>query len=166
MQTVSKAFEQTNADITKLYTDLRSQVLALAGRILKPQCLAQAARPGMLRCDEVRMLKAALRNGENLLPVDRVSLGDAFLKTAQADNVPAEELKTVRHKCGEYIFTLCNLLLDKLPDNLDAINKLKYLIPRVVMGPQEKRPTFKQLPTEFSGTKKNTNTKRHLFVNK
>lgn len=150
VQKISSAFEQTDADITKLYTDLRSQVLVLAGRILKPQSMAQAARPGMLRCDEARMLKEALSKSENLLPVDRVNLGDAFRKKAQVSSMPADELYGIRHKCGEYIYVLTRDLLDKLPSNLDAVSKLKYLTPKMALS-QLARPGFQQLPTEMAG---------------
>lgn len=148
VQKVSKAFEQTNADITKVYMDLRTAVMTLAGRILKPHCMAQTARPGMLRSEEAKIIENALKNPENLLPVDRVNLGDAFLRTAQAENLTPEQLEPIRHNCGAYIFTLCKLLMTKLPGNLDAVSKLKFLTPRMVLAPSA-RPTFQQLPLEL-----------------
>jgi len=150
VQKVSSAFEQTEADVTKLYTDLRSQVLVLAGRILKPQCMAEVARPGMLRVDEIHVLKTVLADPANLLPVDRVNLGETFRKQAQTDNVPIDVLNGIRLKCGEYIFTLTKLLLDKLPSNLDAVGKLKFFMPKIALA-RTARPTFGQLPTEMAG---------------
>ncbi|KAK3914514.1 Protein ZBED8 [Frankliniella fusca] len=149
---VNKAFESTEADVTKLYSDLRSEVLALCARILKPNCMVQLSRPGMLRSDEARYLKEALSKPENLLPADRLPLGDAFAKAAQSEKVPIDKLNSVRHKCGEYIFTLCKYLLDKLPRNLDAVSKLRYLTPRMVLA-KSARPTFQQLPTELAGSR-------------
>lgn len=150
VQALSKAFEQTDADVTKLYTDLRSQVLSLAGRILKPQCMAELARPGMLRNDEAKVLGEALAKPDNLLPVDRVNLGDDFAKAAVAQGVTAEELMSIRRSCGEYIFTLCKLLLDKIPTNLEAVSKLRFFAPRYALA-RTARPTFQQLPTEQAG---------------
>lgn len=150
VQKVSKAFEKTEADVTKLYTDLRSQVLLLAGRILKPNCIAQVARPGMLRADEARMLKDALSKKDNFLPVDRISLGDSFHKAAVEANLAAPDLSRIQFNCGQYIHTLCNLLLDKLPSNLDGVEKLKFLKPRMALA-HSARPTFRQLPLEMAG---------------
>ncbi|KAK3915438.1 Protein ZBED8 [Frankliniella fusca] len=124
---VSKAFEKTDADITKLYSDLRSQVLVLAGRVLKQHCILEATRPGMLRSDEVQMLKNALNNRENHRPLEDLGVGEAFIKLAQAEKCPHEELLDIRHKCGAYLFTMLKLLLDKFPFNLDAVSKLKFM---------------------------------------
>jgi len=46
VNTVNLAFEQTKADITLLYSDLRSMVFSLVGRVLKPSVIAEAGRPG------------------------------------------------------------------------------------------------------------------------
>ncbi|KAK3922866.1 tRNA(Ile2) 2-agmatinylcytidine synthetase TiaS [Frankliniella fusca] len=148
VQKVSKAFEQTNADITKVYMELRTVAMTLAARILKPQCMAQAARPGMLRSEEAKVIENALNNSANLLPVDRIILGDAFTRTAHVEKLTPEELEPIRHKCGAYIFTLTKLLMSKLPDNLDAVSKLRFLTPRMVLAPTA-RPTFQQLPLEL-----------------
>ncbi|KAK3929678.1 Nitrogen permease regulator 3 [Frankliniella fusca] len=149
VQKVNKAFDATEADVTKVYSDLRSQILSLAGRILKPHCMVETARPGMLRSEEARIIKAALLNPDNLLSTDRVSLGKRFARVAVSEKVPEQELNVVRHKCGAHIFTLVQLLLDKLPSNLDSVSKVRFLVPRLVLVKTE-RPTFSQLPTEFA----------------
>lgn len=150
VQRLSKAFEQSDADVTKLYSDLRGQILVLAGRILKPGTLAQVARPGMLRSDEAKVIKAALRDKHNFLPVDRISLGDSFSKLALAEKVAPEDLGRIQLSCGQYIHTLCSLPLDKLPTNLDAVNKLRFLTPKLALS-KTARPTFQQLPLEMAG---------------
>ncbi|KAK3918791.1 Zinc finger MYM-type protein 1, partial [Frankliniella fusca] len=149
VQTVSSAFERTNADITKLYADLRSQILVLAGRILDSRCILQAAQPGMLRSDEIRMLKEALGNRDNYKPLNRISVGDSFNKKSTAEKVPEDELNGIRNKCGQYVFTLTKLLLNKLPTNVDAVSKLKHFIPTTALS-RSSRPTFQQLPTEIA----------------
>lgn len=150
VQKVSKAFEKTNADVTKLYADLRSQILVLAGRILKPQALAQTARPGMLRSDEAKSITESLNKREFWQPTDRISLGESFARTAHVEKVSAEDLGRIKQACGQYIFTLCNDLLGKLPSNLDSIEKLRFLTPRMALA-RTARPTFQQLPTEMAG---------------
>ncbi|KAK3932768.1 Zinc finger MYM-type protein 1, partial [Frankliniella fusca] len=75
---VSLAFEHTNADVTKLYTDMRGLVYGLAGRVLKREAIAETTRPSVLRQDEVAMLKAAFANAANLRSTDNIKFGDNF----------------------------------------------------------------------------------------
>ena len=96
------------------------------------------------------MLKKALGDSANHLPLDRLNFGDSFNRLLSVANLPEEEVKTLRQKCGEYIFCLCNQLIERLPANLDAISKLKFLSPRFVFAKMG-RPTFQQLPVEFAG---------------
>ena len=92
------SFEKTEADVTKLYTDLRTLVFSLAGRIVKPSAISETARPGMLRCDEIEMLKDCHKNPSNLLPLDRANFGDSFSKLLPILNLSEEDLAAVRKK--------------------------------------------------------------------
>lgn len=56
------AFEHTNADITKLYSDLRNLVFNISKRVLKERAITETYRPGVLRVDEIKMLKNAFSN--------------------------------------------------------------------------------------------------------
>lgn len=144
------AFESANADVSKLYSDLRSQVYSLAGRILKPQSIAETGRPGMLKIEEIEMLKRSLSDQANQLPLDRVNFGDKFQKLVEVSKLDEQELRTVRLKCGEFIFTLCRQLIDRLPNNLDAVSKLKFFTPHLALA-RVGRPAFQQLPLELAG---------------
>lgn len=114
--------------------------------------MVQVARSGMRRNDEARMLKEALNlnNKQNFLPVDRISLGDFFAKIVIVEKIPAADLNRIQHNCGQYIFRLCNDLLDKLSSNLNGVEKLRFLMPRIALS-RTARPTFQQLQAEIAG---------------
>ncbi|XP_036149417.1 uncharacterized protein LOC118647840 isoform X2 [Monomorium pharaonis] len=67
---VNLAFEQTNVDITKVYSDLRVLFFSLSARVsLSAQSIAETSRSGVLRSVEIQMLKKALSE----LPVLEIS---------------------------------------------------------------------------------------------
>ena len=145
------AFESANADVSKLYSDLRSQLYSLSARILKPQAIAETGRPGMLKIEETEMLRRSLQDKTNQLSLDRVNFGDKFQKLVEVSQLDEQEPRNVRLKCGEFIFTLCLQFIDRLPNNLDAVNKLKYLTPHLALARVVGRPAFQQLPLELAG---------------
>lgn len=71
---VNLAFQQGDADVTKLYADLRRLVFSMCARVLTEKAIAQTQRPGVLRSDELQMLKDAFKFKINVKPVDRVDL--------------------------------------------------------------------------------------------
>lgn len=147
---VNLMFEHTDADVTKLYSDLRGLVFSIAGRILKPEALPQTSRPGVLRTDELTVLRSALQNTSNLLPLDRAEFGKSFKDLLSVAGLPERTVTSLRQSCGEFVFSLCNQLLDRLPTNLPSIEKMKFLQPKLVLAKKE-RPIFEQLPLEFAG---------------
>jgi len=148
---VNLAFESADTDLAKLYTDLRSLVYTLARRILKPQAVAETTRPGILRKQEMAVLKQVLNNSENLLPVDRTDLGGKFLRLQQQLNMDTETCNRIRKKCGEYIYELLKQLIHRVPGNVDHIEKIRNFFPHLVLCPTAARPTFQQLPYDFAG---------------
>ena len=145
---VNLAFESTEADVTKLFIDLRNLTFTLAGRILYTTALPQTERPGALRVDEVSALRDALLRPDNLLPVDRINLGDAFRTALQCMKIEQGKLLKVHKFCGSYLFRLCLQLVERLPPNLHVVSKIRYLAPPLVLA-RVGRPTFQQLPLEF-----------------
>ncbi|KAK3924016.1 Zinc finger MYM-type protein 1 [Frankliniella fusca] len=145
---VSLAFEHTNADVTKLYTDMRGLVYGLAGRVLKHEAIAETTRPSVLRQDEFAMFKAAFANAANLRSTDNIKFGDNFTELVKHLTIPADALNHVQAKCGNYLLTLCRQLLDRMPSNLDSITKLKFFTPRLVLA-RVGRPEFHQLPLDI-----------------
>ena len=177
VNTVNLAFEQTKADITLLYSDLRSMVFSLVGRVLKPSVIAEAGRPGwckgtlytfycftdshkafinplfpgVLRVDKVEMLTQAFSRDENLIPTDRVNLGDSFQTLlATAVQLEASVVFKIRQHCVNFLTTLCKELLKRLPGNVRIITKLRLFVPKITLT-RTSRPTFSQLPMELGG---------------
>lgn len=145
---VNQAFEHTNADITKLFTDLRNLVFSIAGRILKDQAICETARPAVLRLDVAEMLKRALPNPDNHLPFDQVKFGENFKQLARSADLPADALRDVKLNCCSYLLSLAHQLVDRLPSNLGAIRKLQNLKPRNALA-KVGRPAFDQLPLDL-----------------
>jgi len=46
VNTTNLAFEQTDADVTLLYSGMRTLVYSLVGRVLRQEAIAKTARPG------------------------------------------------------------------------------------------------------------------------
>lgn len=145
---VNMAFQHSNADVTKLYGDLRQLTYSFATRVLKERAIAETTKPGVLRLDEVEMLKAALKTSDNLIPIGKVQLGDAFTRMALQLNIPEKSLEQVRVDCANFLLTMYNQLLDRLPPNLEVIRKLQYLSPTSALA-KKGRPSFSQLPLEL-----------------
>lgn len=148
VNTLNLAFEHTNADITKLYSDLRNLMFNVAKRVLKDRVIADTYRPGILRNDEVTMLKTALRVVDNLKPIDQVNFGDNFTQLSRRLEIPQNSLSLVRSNCGNFLLTLCRQLIERTTENLKVIEKVKNLTPKLTLA-RIGRPVFDQLPLEL-----------------
>lgn len=133
-----------------MYSDLRVLFFSLSARILKSQSIAETSRPGVLRSVEIQMLKKALSEAHNLRPLEQVNFGDTFQKVLLSLHISSEKLKTVRERCADYILCLCNQLSDRLPANIEIIEKMKNLTPQSALE-RTARPSFEQLPLDFVG---------------
>jgi len=112
---VNLGFEQTNADITKMYSDLRVFFfVSLCARVLKSEAIVETSRPGVLPSVEIQILQKALSDTSNLQPLDRVDFGDTFQKVLPNLHISIEKLKIVRERCADYILCLCNQLSNRL----------------------------------------------------
>ncbi|XP_043469607.1 uncharacterized protein LOC122503212 [Leptopilina heterotoma] len=94
------------------------------------------------------MLKNALKVTENLKPIDQVNFGETFTQLCEKIDIPHQCLKNVKINCGNYLLTLSRQLLERLPDNLGAIEKLRYLTPQLTLS-KVGRSTFHQLPLDL-----------------
>lgn len=78
------AFQKTNADITKLYTDLRMLFMSLARRIIKPCYLRrEISSYSMLHQTDIDDVQSALEKmhqdfESSLLPLESVDFGHRF----------------------------------------------------------------------------------------
>jgi len=147
---VNLGFEQTNADITKMYSDLRVLFVSLCARVLKSEAIVETSRPGVLRSVEIQMLQKALSDTSNLRPLDRVDFGDTFQKVLPNLHISSEKLKIVRERCADYILCLCNQLSNRLPSNIEVIEKIKNLAPHLALE-RSARPLFEHLPFDLIG---------------
>ena len=132
---INFAFQQTNADITKLYSDLRRLTFSLASRILKPQAIAEVA---------------AVADPANHLPPDNLILGSNVKQFLSVSNLNDEERAILFQTCCQCLLCLCNQLIDRMPSNLASIEKLKFLSAHLVLT-KVNRPILLQLPIELAG---------------
>lgn len=142
------AFEHTNADITKLYGDLRNLVYSISRRVVKERAIAETYNPGTLRLDEVEMLQSALKSSDNLIPIDQVQFGENFSQLSRTLQISQRTMNAVRSNCGNYLLILCRQLLDRMPLNIKVIDKIKNFSPKLVLS-RLGRPTFNQLPLDL-----------------
>jgi len=150
VQSVNLVFECDNPDVTKIYTDLRNLVFSVSRRVLHSQVIANTSRPGMLRKDEVDMLKEAFEFQINYLPLDRMNFGDSFKQLSQTLKPTPEELATVQKNCADFLVSLAKQLLKRVPRILSSISKIRHLSPRMALA-KIARPNFDQLPLELAG---------------
>ena len=133
---------EPKVDVTKLYSEFRGLVYSTAGRILRKEALPQTARPGVLRVDEVEQLRLALQNPANLQPLDRAEFGATFKSLIAVSELSDETKNSLRQTCGEFIFSLCLQLLDRLPTNLVSVEKMKFFQPKLALA-RTARPNFR-----------------------
>ncbi|KAK3924462.1 Zinc finger MYM-type protein 1 [Frankliniella fusca] len=146
---VNLAFQHTNADVTKLHTELRELVFSVARRIVKEQAIPATERSSVIRMNEIEALRRAVTTPANLLPLDRAGFGESFRVAVSPSNLSEEELRTVRNTCGQYLYNLCLQLFDRLPSNVESVEKLRHLRPHIALA-RVARPQFRQLPLDLA----------------
>lgn len=104
---INLAFQKTNANITKLYSDLRIFLLSIAKRIFKPNCLRPLefsnTSPTMLHQTDIEAVKNALEKagsdfGNSLLPLDSIDFGTKFLSFASKKTISRNNLNVIMEK--------------------------------------------------------------------
>lgn len=149
---INLIFQATHADITKLYSDLRVLIFSLASRFLSQRAIKQSEYSGVLRKAEIDMLKEALSKRDSYLPYDRVDMGRNFnLMTASPHlAIPPDEILAIRERCTKFLIVLVQELLERMPNNISTVEKLRFLTPKAVMA-SVGRSNFEQLPLELVG---------------
>ncbi|KAJ2954875.1 hypothetical protein O0L34_g3196 [Tuta absoluta] len=143
---INMAFQATNADFGKLYSDLRLMVLGLATKVIRPEVMKES-RPGVIRHSELQYIQDALNNPDSLLPADRIDCGEAF--KALSSTITGADIGYVKNRCGEFLRSLLQELIKRLPDHIDRIEKIKCLSADRCLA-KVGRPPFGDLPLYYA----------------
>jgi len=145
---VNLLFQSDHADLTKVYGDLKSLLVAISKRIIKPNFLCDDEVPTALCVEDVDRVAKALKNKLALLPLDSVDFGYAFSILANEKTIASKDLQIVKSNCANFIVSLCEQLVNRLPNNVKIINQLKHFNPRTICSAEP--PAFKDLPLELA----------------
>lgn len=152
ISTTNLLFQNTYADITKVYRDLRTFVFGMANRIVRPEALIQSAKPGMLRVTELEALRNTLTRQDSLKPLDLVGFGDGFRRMAanlqETGVLSRERIQIIKSDCANFLTKLCKELAARLPDSIAEIEKLRFFEPTQVLSTKG-RPLFSSLPLDI-----------------
>ncbi|CAG5100548.1 Protein of unknown function [Cotesia congregata] len=137
--TMNLAFQAADADLTKLYSDLRCLLLSLARRIFQPSFLrplvSDTSDATMLHEADIKavqnvLLKSKQAIGNSLLPINCVDFGSSFAAFAEKKTISDVHLHEVKVRSLNFIIVLCEQLVQRLPTNLVVIDKLRYFAPK------------------------------------
>lgn len=141
-------FQHSYADVTRVYSDLKTYVFSVAKRVVRPEALIQTGQ-GMLRLTELQALKAALARQDSLKPLDLVDYPDAFatlaLKMENEGLLTKAQITEVKSYCANFLVKLSKELAERLPACIADIQHLRYLAPTQVLAGRG-RPKFTTLP--------------------
>lgn len=140
-------FQSLNADITKVYGELKQLMMSIAKRIIKPSFLRDDEFPNVLSLLDIDRVSNALNNSLSLLPLDAIDFGFAFSELTEKKTVTSHALQVVKERCGRFLFTLCQELVKRLPQNTQVIQKLRCFSPVYVLS--QIPPKFKDLPLQL-----------------
>lgn len=104
-------FQSTRADIGKLYLQLRTLIFAFAARFLAPRFFKTSEETNGFRQIEVEMLQKALTTPQ----------------------LTKQQLAEVKTNCANFLVTLTKRLLEKLPNNLETIQNLRFITPTAAL---------------------------------
>ncbi|XP_044593789.1 uncharacterized protein LOC123271507 isoform X2 [Cotesia glomerata] len=136
------AFQKANADITKLYTDLRILLLSVARRIFKPIYLksipSKTASTAMIHQADIAAVQRAISKANcdfdnSLLPLDSVDFGYKFSMYLTKSTISSENLQTVKVRSRSFMLKLCEELVKRFPDNISVLTNIRYFIPKLCM---------------------------------
>lgn len=96
------------------------------------------------------MLENLMTDSINLRPLDRVDFRYSFENLKTKLNISSEKIQIVQGRCADYILCLCTQIFNRLPSNIDVIEKIKFFSPTLALA-RESRPLFKQLLFELIG---------------
>lgn len=154
---VNLHFQADDADVTKLYCDLRILLLYFARRIFKPSFLKSNDKPGvsiwMIQTDDVIAVQKALENvnsefRNSLLDLKDIDFGSEFEEELQRNpTLDPKDVVDVKKKCLNFMIKFVKELTDRLPLNIAVVSKIQTLSPYVCLGNQ---PDAKELPWDLA----------------
>ena len=106
---VNKAFQASNADVTKLTRDLLQLYKSLMQMIVLPAAMAQL--------NSTDVVTFAFK--DHLMPVSCVHLGFDFEQSC--GNIPREQVAVVRERCRNFILELVEQIQCRLPENVHVL---------------------------------------------
>jgi len=133
-------FQSLNADITKVYEELKQLMMSIARRIIKPSFLRDDEFPNVQSLHDIHRVTNALNNNLSLLPLNAIDFEFAFTELSEKKTVTSRALQVVKERCSSFLFTLCQVL-KRLPQNTQVIQKLRCFSPVYVLS---------QVPPKFN----------------
>ncbi|KAL5237513.1 hypothetical protein ACI65C_004923 [Semiaphis heraclei] len=100
---VNLLFQSDHADLTKVYGDLKSLLVAASKRIINPNFLRDDEIPTALCVEDVDRVAKALKNKLALLPLDAVDFGYAFSNLANKKPIASKDLQIVKSNYAKFI---------------------------------------------------------------
>lgn len=141
---VNLCFQSDNVDLVPAYDELRMLIYSVASRIFKPAYtnprIVSSASVIATHEAKIKSIRHAVENagkdiGDSLLPIDAVDLGCDFM-ASESENLglsPATII-VVKKRCTSFLLRLCRELLDRLPENFNLMERLRYFTPAVCLS--------------------------------
>ena len=138
---INLMYQKTEADQCTLHDDLENFILSFLRRIVYSQHVS---------------LAIDFQFQSIFLPIQKVDFGFEFssLKNSYQENnvIDRERLNDVEQRCHQFLIIACKQLLMRMPNDVDALNKIKNLSPNVILN--HTRPPFSELPLTFADQSK------------
>lgn len=167
---VNIIFQANDANITKIYSDLRILLVATARRVFKPiflriQNQSENVSLTMLHEADIISIKRALDKADapienSLLPLDSIDFGEKFNDLLAKKTVSAEKAKEIKQRCTGFLVRLIKELVDRLPLNVSVVEKNQLLDPRHVCLSNSK-PRIEEFPWQLG----DPNIDREAIIN-
>lgn len=155
---VNVIFQASDANITKIYSDLRILLVSVARRFFKPvflraQSLSDNASLAMLHEADIAAVRRALEKAEgsfenSLLPLDSIDFGKKFNDLLAKKTVSVNKVKEVKQRCLNFLVRLVKELVDRLPLNVSVVEKIEVLSPNRCLSISN-RPNIDDFPWQL-----------------
>jgi len=145
-------FQASNADISILYSELKVLLMSYANRIFRPSFMVPRHNETsthtpiyILHEDDIARVQRAIDNKDSefncsLLALDTVDLGTEFEAECERRNLSPDTLKLLRTRCLGFLLKLLEELVERLPDNIAVIYKLRHFFPFAGLPKEDEIP--------------------------
>jgi hypothetical protein len=134
-------FQNDQVDFYRAFNDINTFIWSLARQILKLPLIEQLHQ-------NLELLQNALKYDSNFSPLDVADLGFELGNYFSHLNLPQETVKSIQSECIQFIKTLLNELLKRMPSHLEVFKQASYFSPAVILN--HIRPRFSELPLQFA----------------